>query len=125
MTVSLGGVVLSDDLTLTGPINQSQIIASFKRTVAGRIIRRVDPRPGGREMVLSTPQRGGGYRGVFTGSQAEQLAALRDAGDIVPLVHHRGSFAVLITVVDLTPIDGSADPGPTTYFVGQIITIEV
>lgn len=125
MTVILGSVVLSDDLTLAGPINQPQVVVNFKRTTSGRLIRRVDPRPAGRELVLSSERRGNGYRGAFTGDQADQMAALRDAGNVIDLVHHRGSYRVLIVATELEPIDGVADPGPNTFFVGSVTMIEV
>jgi hypothetical protein len=125
MTVSVGGIALSEDLTLTGPINQPRVAMSARQTLGGRVVVQSLPVSAGRELLLATRRGNGGIAGTFTGAQGEQLAALRDGAQPVALVHHRGSFSVVILTIELEPINGVADPGAETLMVGTITMIEV
>jgi len=125
MTVSIGGIVLSEDLTLTGPINQPRVAMSARQTLGGRVVVQSLPISAGRQLVLAAARGNGGVYGAFTIAQAEQLAVLRDAGQAVALVHHRGNFSVVILAIELEPINGVADPGAGTLMAGTITMIEV
>jgi hypothetical protein len=117
MTVSLGGILLSDDLTLAiGPagaaINQTRLIG-------GASCIQVDGNSGGRSLTLSGP-------GPWTLGQIDQIRDFEALAIAVTLVHHRGNFQVLIAdTSDLTPVDDYADPSSDDWYTGSITLIEV
>jgi hypothetical protein len=125
MTASIGGLALSDDLILSGPINQARVATKTRATLGGRTVVTAVPQATGRLLVLSTYRGSGGSAGTVTMTQAEQLAAWRDAASEVELVHHRGTFRVVILGLELEPINGVADPGASTLMVGAVTMIEV
>jgi hypothetical protein len=124
MTVSIGGVALSEDLTLQGLINESKMLLSVNQTLGGGVVTRGVARSGGRELILEAV-RDGGIVGFFTGEQAAQLAAIRDSMQAVELVHHLGAFVVIITAIDLKSVTGVVDPSDETLYYGSINMLEI
>lgn len=117
MTVSLGGIALSDHLTLTiGP--QAPAITQ-QRLIGGSLCIQIDPTLGGRELILAGDNH-------WTLDQVEAIRALEAAGSPVTLIHHRGTFAVLIAdTTGLTPTIDYADPTAADWYSGAITLIEV
>jgi len=116
--VSLGSVILSDELLLTGLDSSVPVVVDAKRTLGGRQVVRTDPSPGGRSLSLDGKNH-------FTYDQkdaVQELAALRQA---VTLVHHRGTFTVLIVGVQLDPSPKLKDPLGTNWLSGSILLLEV
>lgn len=119
MTVSLGGITLSDDLTLD--IKPSGVGYSQVRLIGGASVVQADGSTGGRTMVLNSAMH-------MTKVQLEQIRTLQSLGQAVALVHHRGSFDVLITdTSDMADDSDIADPDndPTLTVSGNITMIEV
>ena len=125
MTVSIGGITLSDDLRLRGIKNQSLALMSVRRTMGGRVVIQTLRMEAGRPLVLEAFRDGNATYGYFTGSQIDQICALRDASTEVTLVHHLGTFQVIVTAVDVEDIKGVADPASTDEYSGTITLIEV
>lgn len=124
MTVSIAGTALNENLTLTGPGNEPRALVSARQTL-GRVVVQRHPVAGGQQLILSALRIDGGLLGEFTIAQWDLLAALRDAGQPVQLIHHRGSFRVIILAVDLSPASGVVDPDATARLIGSITMLEV
>lgn len=126
MTVSLGGILLDDNLRLQEPLNQSSMAGSARPTFGGVCIQTM-AMASGRTLQLEATREGDTLRGVFTRATLLQLVALRDAGLPVPLIHHVYSGQVWI------PPDGiavesaldHADPGDDEWYTGTITLITV
>lgn len=121
MTVSLGGIALSDDLVLQGIEEAPGIAMSARRTLGGRQIVQVGPSlAGGRVLSLQSENH-------LTLSQITAIKAIESTGQAVILVHHRGTFSVLITGTEVDPDTLLANPDTATnqWWSGKINMIEV
>lgn len=119
MTVSLGGITLSDDLTLA--IGQNAPGYSQRRLIGGASLVQADGSSGGRELILNSQRH-------MTIVQLEQIRALQATGQAQTLVHHRGTFQVLILdTSEMTEDDDYADPAndPDASVSGNITLLEV
>ena len=87
MTVSLGGIPLSDELVLTP--GQPEIGYSVRPLIGGANWVQIDGASGGREMVLEGVNH-------WTYGQMEQIRALQAQALKVELIHHLGTFQVYI-----------------------------
>lgn len=126
MTVSLGGIVLDDNLRLDGVLTQSAMAGSVRSTMGGVCVQHIAI-SGGKTLQLVATMDGNSVHGLFTGAQLASLAALRDTGAPVPLVHHLGTFQVWIppTGIAVEQVFDYADPDGTAWYVGTITIITV
>jgi len=126
MTVSLGGITLDDNLRLDGVLSQSSMAGNARPTMGGICIQTV-AMSGGKTLQLVATNDGNSVYGPFTGAQLASLAALRDAGAPVALVHHLGTFQVWIPPdgISVEQVFDYADPGATDWYVGTITLITV
>jgi hypothetical protein len=120
MTVTLGALTLSDDLVLGGLETAPDLVVNQKRTLSGRSILQTAPISGGRTLTLSSERH-------CTLAQVQAIKAMAALRQPVTLVHHRGSFTVLITATALEPDDGGLHSNPTAgeWYSGDITLIEV
>lgn len=117
MTVSLGGITLSDHLTLT--IGQLPAGISQRRLIGGASVVQADGSSGGRTLTLSGEHH-------WTLAQVEALQVLQAAGQAVTLVHHRGTFQVVIgDTSELAPSIEYANPTAADWYSGSVSMIEV
>lgn len=117
MTVVLGGINLSDELTLD--IGQPEIGLSSRRVIGGANIVQVDGVSGGRTMTLEGMNH-------WTYGQSEQIRTVQASGATVILVHHKGTFQVIITdTADLVPTRKFKNPVSSTLYTGSITLLEV
>lgn len=115
---TLGSVQLSDNLVLDGIESAPGIAWSQRRTIMGASVVQVTPVSGGRRLTLVS----GGH---LTISQAEAVRTVMEAGQPVTLVHHRGTFSVLVVSIEVEPDTRYADPAPGDTCSGTITMIEV
>lgn len=125
MTVSLGGLALSDDLALYGPVNGSKMLLQVQQTLGGSVVVAGLPIVSGREFVLQGSDDDGRVAGVLTKTQVDQLEAMRDTMQTVELVHHVGTYSVIITAIEVQAVAGEVDPVAATWFVGTVTLLEV
>jgi hypothetical protein len=120
MTVTLGALTLSDDLVLSGLETAPDLVVNQKRTLSGRSILQTAPISGGRTLTMSGERH-------YTLAQVQAVKALAALGQPVTLVHHRGTFQVLITATALDPDDAGRHSNPTSaeWYSGDITLIEV
>lgn len=117
MTVSLGDITLSDELVLD--IGPAAAAVSMRRLIGGAPCVQTNPASGGRTLTLSGEHH-------WTLAQVDAVRALQSAGLSVTLVHHRGTFQVVIVdTSDLTPSIPYANPLSTDWCSGSITMIEV
>lgn len=117
MTVSLGGLALSDHLTLD--IQGAGVAYNQRRLIGGAAVVQADGNSGGRTLTLSGDHH-------WTLGQVEAIQAMQAMGQTVELTHHRGTFTVLITdTTGLEPSFDYADPQPEDWYSGSITMIEV
>jgi len=121
MTVTLGGVILSDHLALLGIENSPGVAWSAQRTLGGA--QKIEAGPtltGGRQLALQSDNH-------LTLTQIESIKELEALGQSVSLVHHRGTFTVFITGIEVEPDTIIADPDDAEmlWYSGQINLIEV
>lgn len=119
MTVSLGSLPLSDHLQLS--IDAAAAGINQMRLIGGASVVQTDAAVGGRTMRLQSKRH-------MTIVQLDAIKAMQSAGLPVALVHHRGTFQVVITDTAAMEEDFyRADPdNDTTLTVsGTITMIEV
>ena len=118
MAVTLGTVTLSDHLTLSGLETSPDVAVNQRRTLTGASVLQLLPTPGGRTLVLEG-------RHHWTYAQIAAIKALAALGAPVALVHHRGTFTVVIVAVEVTPSIDYANPSGSDWLSGSITLIEV
>jgi hypothetical protein len=117
MTVSLGGIALSDHLVLD--IGGAGVAFSQRRLIGGSSCVQVNGNSGGRQLTL------GGVN-HWTLEQVDQVRALEAAALPVTLIHHRGIFqAVITSTTDLKPMRAYANPIGADRYSGTITLIEI
>ncbi len=122
MSVSLGGVALADGLLLTGADAESGLRMSVRQTFGAPVAQRCQA-TGGITMALVAEKDGSTIRGgVFTTAQKNELIVLRDAGEIVELIHPLGRWWVLIPIdgIQLTSFYKKQTPAPDDPQVGTV-----
>lgn len=119
MTVSLGGITLSDHLTLD--LHGPGVGYNQRRLIGGASVVQADSNIGGQVMALNSVSD-------ITKSQLDQIRTMQSAGIPIELVHYRGTFQVLIVdtsdMVDDFDI-ANPDADPTLTVSGTITMIEV
>lgn len=126
MSVSLGGVTLDDNLRLDGVLTQSAMAGSARATMGGICVQRV-AMGAGKTLQLVATMDGQAVKGLYTGAQLTALAALRDAGAAVTLVHHLGTWQVWIPPAGIAveQVFDYSDPDDAAWYVGTITLITV
>lgn len=119
MTVSLGGVALSDHLQLS--IAAAVAAVNQRRLIGGASVVQVDGAVGGRSLRIQSKRH-------MTIVQLNAIKDMQSSGATVELVHHLGTFQVVIT--DTAGMEEDfyrADPvnDPTLTVSGTITMIEV
>ena len=118
MAVTLGTVTLSDHLTLTGLETSPDVAVNQRRTLTGRSVLQLLPTPGGRTLVLEGTHH-------WTYAQIAAIKALAALGAPVALIHHRGTFTVVIVAVEVEPSIEYANPSGSDWLSGTVTLIEV
>jgi len=124
MTITLGGVTISDDMYLSGLEANSQVAVEQQRTIDGISFVRVKPAPGGRVFSLGTQSRGGATQGIWDWSVIEQIKTLELLAQSVILTYRGTSYTVYITGTDFTPLLQFEVEGPTKKFTGTVSLLE-
>lgn len=120
MSVTLGGIVLSDHLYLDG-LDKSPAVAISEpfRLLGGSSRTQIGPTlSGGRQLALLSEYH-------VTHAQVASLKAIE--GTETSLVHPTGTYTVIIASLELEPDELLADPDSASelYYSGTINLIEV
>jgi len=125
MTVSLGGITLSEDLELNGVINNPNVLAQINQTLGGNIVIDGLTMFSGKELVLGSTSSANSFSGFFIKEQVDQLAVFRDTLQTLELIHHLGVFSVIITEIELQVVNERVDPDSSTWYIGTVTMIEI
>ena len=117
--ISIGSVILDDNLLLPGHKNIATRAGSTRTTLGGRAVHQSVALPNGQELVLTDP----GEYGLFTGDQVDAINAYKSSAEVVDFVHHLGSWRVIVDSVDVEQSDGLADPTGAHTYIGTITMI--
>lgn len=102
MIVSLGGYALSDHLVLDG-LEKAPALAWSSRQTFGRTVIQLMPIKGGTPVSLISENH-------LTLAEVQAVNDLIAAGQDVTLVHHRGTFTVVVVGHELVPDTPVANP---------------
>lgn len=115
MSITLGHVLLSDDIRLHG-LRVAPVAADIGRSDDGVAQVLITELEGGRNLDLV---------GLFTSAQVDQVMDIARARQPVTLVHPRGTFRVLVVGCDLADWIDYVEPDPDDFEEGKIQLIEV
>lgn len=120
MTVSIGGMALSDDLVLDGLETSRPAAVSVRKTLGLKTVVRslAGETTGGRLLTLS-----GEYH--FTLAELSAIRDLQATGSALSLVHHRGTFTVVILAIEAEPATVYANPGSDAWYSATITLQEL
>lgn len=126
MTISLGGVVLNDNLIWDNQNSYPLNAFSRRVTIQGRVILQhssVD----GREIVLSTVSTSGGTIGYYTFAQLESIRGFENNVSVVSFVYETETLNVIVEPggINIEPVIPRPAYDSTDWFLGSIKLIEV
>jgi hypothetical protein len=116
--VSLGGIVLSEHLTLNNLISAPKVAINQRRFIGGDAHITTSTISGGDELILNGENH-------FTRAELLQIKNLEANGMPVALVHHLETCQVLITAVAPTAMLDRANPGDDALYSADITMIRV
>lgn len=126
MTITLGGVLISSNMYLSGIETADTLIYDKKISLGGESDVRVLPLIGGRTLTLGTQNRDGATQGLWCKSTIDQIKAMQGTG--IPLVlNYKGALfdVYVISTNDLVPFHQFEEESPTKKFVGKLTLLEV
>lgn len=128
MTISIGGIALSEDVVWTNEFDYAAISQSVRPLLGGgSIIQQAYNTTQGREIVLSARGGPAQFDGYFTYAQIVSLKALEATGAQVTFVYNARSLEVVIKSngIEVTPALPRPDTANTDWYSGTITMIEV
>ena len=126
MVITLGGVVLDERLLLRGLFDSPQSVIISKRLLSGVVSVSFKP-ISGRTLQLTTDGPNNVKYGLFTRDQLTQLAALRDVGSSISLIHGTDVLPVILldSGISVEPIVESTNKRSSDLYSGTITMLEV
>lgn len=126
MAVSVGGIVLDDRLLLRG-LFESSGIQSFQQRLLSGALKISTKTQGSRTLLLTTDGPNNVKHGLFTRSQLISLAAVRDAGTEIALLHDSDSYMVFLPSdgIAVEPLIERGTNNAGDRYTGSITFIEV
>ena len=126
MVITLGGVVLDERLLLRGLFDSPQSVIISKRLLSGAVSLSFKP-ISGRTLQLTTDGPNNVKYGLFTRDQLTQLAALRDVGSSISLIHGTDVLPVILldSGISVEPIVESTNKRSSDLYSGTITMLEV
>lgn len=128
MVNRIGNLNFDDDVALHGLESSKDIATATTTSMGGVTTTLTAPVVGGRSLSLVAIQSGDEIFGHFTLAQIEAIKSIAAAGVAVTLVHHRGTFNVLVlAVTDVQGVttDIVVNPTPDHWYQATIQLIEV
>ena len=124
--IKIGNIELDDNLRLYGLEESPDLLVSQVISFDDTSTLQTMPAGNGRALSLVATREGVNYAGVFTLGQIKAIKSIAKARMATVLVHHRGTFNVLITGVSDVAIDGDlANPPDDEWCAATINMIEV
>ena len=126
MAVSLGSILLSDNLRIGGVHNQSALAGSARATFGGITVQTM-AMPVGKQLQLVATISGNSLYGAFEHQQLIQVAAIRDAGAPVLLSHPLFTGMVWLPpdAISVEQVFDHVNPQNDAWYTGSITMITV
>lgn len=126
MTISIGAVILSDDLIWENEFEDASIGQGINITILGNVVITTNPLTGGRTVELTARETGGAIYGYFTRSQIQTIKSYEADGTVVLFTYGVQSFNVVIKAggVSVKPLLPKEGQGYDDYYTGTIILLE-
>lgn len=126
MSVEIGGISFDPRLILKGVFESPQIATKVERTLTGVNVPTVRATPG-RYLELTTEGSNNLKFGLFTRTQLQSLATLRDTGAFTTLSHHGQVYNIFLPAdcIQVTAVSEITPPSPNDKFIGSVRVIEV
>ncbi len=125
MTITLGGLDISDNMYLEGFESALLVSVEQLRTIDGISIVKTKPTPGGRNLTLGTQSKSGATQGIWCSELIDQIKDLELASQVVSLDYRGTLYDVIITGTKFTPFHQWELEGPYKKFTGSISLTEV
>jgi hypothetical protein len=122
--ITLGGVVISDNMFLDGLLNSPMTGQTQRRLIGGESVVFVQPQVGGRTMTLGS-QSAGSTQGIWCQSVIEELKVLEAQAQPLTLNYRGATYNVLIKQMDFSPFVQNELEGPNKGYLGTITLVEV
>jgi len=125
--ISIGGVVLSNDLIWANEFDTPVAAQSIVSTLGGNDIIQEMAISSGREIVLSNQSISGGISGYFTKAQAKQLKVIEGTIGSTTFIYEDQTIQVKILagMVNLRPVIARPDQEDGDWYSGSVTMKEV
>ena len=125
MTITLGGITISDNMYLDGLESQPQVSVEQVRTIDGTSVVRTKSLNLGGTFTLGTQTLSGAVQGIWCLSYIQQIKALEQLGAVVVLDYKGTQYNVVIEGTNFSPMFQWEPEGPDKKFTGTVSLIEV
>jgi|LGVE01.1.fsa_nt_gb hypothetical protein len=114
----LGPLTLSDHLILDGLETAAPVVHSYRRLIGGAGVLQTDGNQGGRVLRLVSIKH-------LELAEVVAIQGLVAARQPITIVHHRGTFTVLIIETNVEPDRQRANPTADEWYSGEIVLQEI
>jgi len=124
--ITLGGVVINDNMYLAGIETADNLLYDQKISLDGGSSIKVLPLQGGRYFTLGSQNKDGALQGMWCKSTIDQIKAMQGTG--IPLILNYRGILYDVYVIDtksLSPLHQFELESDTKKFIGQITLLEV
>lgn len=123
--ITLGGVVISGNMYLSGVVESRGVVHQQKRTVEGYSSTAVYPLHGGRTFTLGSDLSGGTTMGIWCKSVIDGLKLLELSGTL-QILDYRGTLysVYIVDTSNFKPLYKWQEESATKSYTGQITLIE-
>ena len=126
MTITIGGIPISDNMVLSGVTNSSQVVSQQRRTLEGYSSVLVSRKFGGRTLTLGSDTSDGSIMGIWCKSDIDAIKAIELL--CAPIdINYRGELyrGYVVDTSDFTPLFKWEQESPNKKYTGKITIIEV
>ena len=124
--ITLGGIVISDNMYLGGVTQARQVVPQQLRTSEGISLLTVHATPGGRTLTLGTTNLNGATQGIWCQSNIDEIKDL-EATNVPVVLNHNGDIynVRIVDTSDFTQFFQNEPVSPNKKYTGKITMIEV
>lgn len=124
MSITLGGITISDNMYLDGIENASLASLQSERTVDGLSLTAAKATPGGRLLTLGSVVDSS-IMGIWCQSVIDEIKAIEAVPQVIELNYHGDTYNVIIESVDFTQLFKFEPVTENKKYTGQVTLKEV
>ena len=125
MTITLGGLDISDNMYLSGLESAQLVSVEQLWTIDGNSVVRSKPLNGGRRLTLGSQNQSGVTQGIWCLEDIQQVQVLEQLAQSLVLSYRGTDYNVIITGTTFNPLHQFEVEGPYKKFIGSISLTEV